>query len=333
MGMALRLLRMMKKRLVITIPIAMALGLVTGSLFDTSALKVLVLPMTILMIYPMMVALNLKSVFSKCSVPLQASTQALNFIFMPLLAFGIGKLLLPDKPLYALGLLLIGLIPTSGMTISWTGFAKGNVTVAIKMTVIGLIAGSVLTPVFAKLFMGTVVDVPLLRTFKQIALVIFVPLVLGYATQWALVRHYGAERFKTKIKPRFPLLSTLGVVGIVFLAMSLKARAIVADPAAVAWLLVPLTLFYLSAYAAATLVGRLFFERKDAIALVYGSVMRNLSIALAIALIVFGEDGGADIALIIATAFIVQAQSAAWYLKLSDRLLGAAPAATAPQPG
>ena len=46
-------------------------------------------------------------------------------------------------------LLLRSLLPTSGMTISWTGFAKGNLNAAIKMTVIGLIAGSLATPLYA----------------------------------------------------------------------------------------------------------------------------------------------------------------------------------------
>ncbi|HZJ02193.1 MAG TPA: hypothetical protein VFE20_00700 [Thermoleophilia bacterium] len=41
-------------------------------------------------------------------------------------------------------------------------------------------------------------------------------------------------------------------------------------------------LFYAFNFAAATLAGRLLLNREDAIATVYGSVMRNLSIALGI---------------------------------------------------
>jgi predicted Na+-dependent transporter len=70
-----------------------------------------------------------------------------------------------------------------------------------------------------------------------------------------------------------------------------------------------------------TLVGKLFFTRGEAIALVYGTVMRNLSIALAVAMTVFQEKG-ADIAIIIALAYIIQVQSAAWYVRLTDRLFG-----------
>jgi predicted Na+-dependent transporter len=50
--------------------------------------------------------------------------------------------------------------------------------------------------------------------------------------------------------------------------------------------------------------------------------MRNLSIALAIAITVFGSEKGSEIALIIAMAYIIQVQSAAWYVKLTDKIFG-----------
>ena len=64
--------------------------------------------------------------------------------------------------------------------------------------------------------------------------------------------------------------------------------------------------------------------RGDAIALVYGTVMRNLSIALALAMNVFGP-AGAQAALVIALAYVVQVQSAAWYVRLTDRIFGPKP--------
>jgi len=86
-----------------------------------------------------------------------------------------------------------------------------------------------------------------------------------------------------------------------------------------------LLLLYVINFGISTLVAKALFPRGDAIALVYGTVMRNLSIALAIAMGVFGAQG-ADAALLIALAYIVQVQGAAWYVKLTDRLFGAAPA-------
>ncbi len=76
-------------------------------------------------------------------------------------------------------------------------------------------------------------------------------------------------------------------------------------------------------FALSTLVGKLFFSRGEGISLGCGTVMRNLSVALAIAMTVFTESG-AEIAIIIALAYIVRVQSAAWYVKFSDRIFGIA---------
>jgi ACR3 family arsenite efflux pump ArsB len=193
------------------------------------------------------------------------------------------------------------------------------------MTVIGLILGALLIPLYGRALMGQQVDIPMLRTFKQVGLIVLVPMILGGVTRAALIRRYGPERFNRDLKPKFPLLSTVGVLGVIFVAMALKAPALVARPQTVLQLLPPVLLFYAINYVVASLVARTFYRYEDGVALVYGTVMRNLAVALAIALTVFGRAQGAEMAVIIAAAFVVQVQSAAWYLKFARRALGAEP--------
>lgn len=299
----------------------MILGITFGYFYNPSFLKVLIIPLTFLMVYPMMVNLQLKKVFSKGDTKVQVVTQLINFAIIPFLAFGIGKMFFQDSPLIALGLLLAALLPTSGMTISWTGFAKGNLNAAIKMTVIGLVAGSLATPLYAKWLMGTVIEIPLISVFKQIAFIVFLPMIAGYATQRFIIWKYGEAKYNKDIKKKFPMLSTLGVLGIVFVAIALKSKTIISEPSMLVDLLIPLILIYGINFILSTLVAKLLFNREDGIALVYGTVMRNLSIALAIAMTVFGKQGS-DIALIIALAYIIQVQSAAWYVKFTDKIFG-----------
>ena len=104
-----------------------------------------------------------------------------------------------------------------------------------------------------------------------------------------------------------------------------RGRVLVADPVTVVWLLVPLLLLYAVNYALAFGLGRWMLLRGDAIALTYGTVMRNLSIALALAMNLFGSEG-AEAALLIALAYVVQVQSAAWSVRLADRAFGPRPA-------
>lgn len=320
------LLAYIKKNLIWAIPVTMIAGFMVGLATDARPLKQLIVLLTFLMVYPMMVNLQVRNVFDGGDLKVQFVAQFLNFAVIPLCAYVFGKVFFPDSPYIALGLLLASLLPTSGMTISWTGMAHGNMAAAVKMTVFGLLIGSFLTPIYIKFLMGTVVTIPLARIFKQIVIVVFLPLVLGNLTQRGIVKQYGMARYQKDFKPIFPLFSTLGVLGVVFVALALKAKAIAANPGQLLGIIVPLLILYAANFAVSTIVGRLLFSRGDSIALVYGTVMRNLSIALAIAMTAF-QDHGSDIALIIALAYIVQVQSAAWYVKFTNRIFGPAPEA------
>ena len=321
-----KLLIRINRNLIYAIPLLMVAGFCFGANAESSlvrSLKFLIMPLTFLMVYPMMVTLNIKHLLQGIkNVKLQLLVQFVNFGIIPFVAFCLGKLFFPDQPYLALGLLLASLLPTSGMTISWTGFAKGNMGAAINMTIIGLTLGSLATPFYVKGLLGAVVDVNLVQVVKQIIYIVFVPMVLGFLTRTALLAKYSMPEFKKNVAPRFPALSTIGVLGIVFVAMALKAKTIMANPAILTSIFIPLIIIYSINYLLGTCLGKMLFKRGDAIALVYGTVMRNLSIALAIAINAFGE-AGANAALVIALAYIVQVQSAAWFVKITDKIFGA----------
>ncbi|MEM9905956.1 MAG: bile acid:sodium symporter [Cyanobacteria bacterium P01_D01_bin.44] len=314
-----------QRNLVWSIPIFMVAGLIVGTVTHPAPLKTLIIPLTFLMVYPMMINLQVQKVLKGGDYRVQLLTQLINFGVIPFFAFGMGKLFFADRPLVALGLLLASLLPTSGMTISWTGFARGNISAAVKMTVIGLVLGSVATPFYAKWLMGTVVEIPLASIFKQIVMIVFLPMLLGIVTRLSLIRIVGIDQYNKNLSRKFPAFSTVGVLGIVFVAMALKAKDIVAHPWVLLSFLLPLAILYLINFLLSTIVGKLCFDRGDAIALVYGTVMRNLSIALAIAMTAFGKEQGSEIALIIAMAYIIQVQAAAWYVRFTDRIFGPAP--------
>jgi len=316
-----KLLQQISKHLIIAIPVMMLLGFLFGVTWEAKFLKRLIIPFTFLMVYPMMVNLKIKKVFEGGDVKAQIWTQVINFAVIPFVAFGLGLLFFRHDPYMALGMLLAGLVPTSGMTISWTGFAKGNMAAAVKMTVIGLTLGSLATPFYVKLLMGTSLEVHLSKVMTQIIVIVFIPMLAGYITQQGLIKKFGQKVFQQRWAPKFPPLSVLGVIGIVFIAMALKAPAIIRSPQVLLYILAPLSIAYAFNYTLSTVVAKAFLPRGDGIALVYGSVMRNLSIALAIAINAFGPQGSSA-ALVVAIAYIIQVQSAAWYVKYSEKLFG-----------
>jgi ACR3 family arsenite efflux pump ArsB len=324
-----KLLTTINKNLFIAIPVMLLLGFGCGVLWNPGSLKHAIVPLTFLMVYPMMVTLKVRQVLQRGDGKAQWLAQAINFGIIPFAVLLIGRFFFAHEPYLALGLLLAGLVPTSGMTISWTGFAKGNVAAAVKMTVIGLVLGSLATPVYVKLLLGADIDMDLPLVVRQIVLIVFLPMGAGHLTQSLLLRRYGQEAFQKRMAPRFPALSALGVLGIVFVAMALKAKSIYHSPDVLLSIFAPILIIYALNFALSTWIGRRLLPRGDAIALVYGTVMRNLSIALALAINAFGTQG-ANAALVIAMAYVVQVQSAAWYVKYTDRIFGPAmPAAAA----
>ncbi len=158
------------------------------------------------------------------------------------------------------------------------------------------------------------INVDMLHMFKQIALFVFVPLFGGLLTQYLAIKKVGCQTWNDRIKPKFPPFSALGVILLAFVAMSLKARNIIANPGDILTILVPLAVFYLLTYGMLSVAGQLFFKCEDAIAMVFGVVMRDLSIALLIAL-----------------AYLVQIQTAAWYVRFVGKIFGDAQKQPTPQ--
>lgn len=309
----------LSKNLSLSIPLFLLLGLAASLTLPTQGLTVLIVPFTLLMIFPMMVGVKAQQLLASGNTAVQWWAIAINFLCIPFIAYGLGLVFFKEQPALALGLLLTALLPTSGMTISWTGFAKGNVPAAIKLTIIGLLLGSLLTPFYVKFLMGAEIPIQLGEVFKQIVFFIAVPFVAAQLTRKFLVGKYGQETFQKKLAPKFPPFSSLGVLGIVFVAMALKGADLVESPALVLKLLLPLVILYSLNYLISTLIARKMLNRGNGIALVYGTVMRNLSIALALSMTAFGE-AGAEAAILVALAYIIQVQSAAAYMKLSERI-------------
>jgi len=310
----------LKKHLSIVILVTVVLAIIIGAIFNLIALKSLTIPLTILIVFPMMIGLRFQDIFSLKDVKVQLITQIVNFAIIPFIGYGLAMFFLRNQIELAVGLLLVALLPTSGaMTISWTGFAKGNVQVAIKMTIIGLFLGSLCAPFYINFLMSETILIPIGRVMKLIFIIIIIPMILGQLTRMILARKYTEQTFNIEIKPKLPVLSVWGLIGLIFVAISLKAKIIVSEPSIIIQILIPLVLFYFITYILSSVVGKCFLIRENAVALVYGTALRSLSLALVMTLTIFQEKG-AEIALLISLAYIIQIQTASLYLKLVDRI-------------
>ena len=102
----LSLLSLLSKNLILAIPVTMLLGFLAGLLAPSAWMKSLIVPLTFLMVYPMMVSLKLAKVLEGGDGKAQVLAQLINFAIIPFVAFALGRFFFPDQPYYAIGLLL-----------------------------------------------------------------------------------------------------------------------------------------------------------------------------------------------------------------------------------
>ncbi len=303
-----------KKHLTMLIGVTIPVALLIGFFFNTKFLKPTTSWILFLMIYPMMINLNLRDIVKVIKNPKPVLLSVLlNFAVVPVIAFVIANQFLSFDPKLIVGMLLIALIPTSGMTASWTGLAGGKVQTALVMMAINLLLSIVMIPIYMKVFLGQLIDMPTMTIVMSLVKVILIPMILGNITRYFIIKKTSEQNLKS-LKPVFGGLSATGVLLIVFVAISLKSKTILSNFTLVGQILLPLILFYILVFAVSLLATKLVEGKGDKIPFIYSVTLRNLTIALGISLASFGESMAV---LLIALAYIIQLPIASLYMKFS----------------
>jgi len=303
------------KHLSSIIPMILVLGFIIGLRLDLSWGKQLILPLTFFMIFPNMIGINLAKINIRDQKNVLLMSLVINFLIIPAIAYLIGQLFLSNHHDLFIGLMMIAVFPTSGMTISWTEFSKGNVIGAIQIVTVNLILSALLASFYLSFLLGSMVEINMLAMFLTVLEIVMLPLILGYLSHHFLVAKLGPQKFKATIKPLLPSASVWAMLIIIFLSIGMKARMIASNPQSILLALVVVLILYLIHYSVITLLTRKLLSKEDSYAVIYGTVMRNLSIALGIAVSAFSSEA----ALIITLAYIVQIQSAPIYKTLAER--------------
>ena len=312
-----------KSNLIYVVVGSLALGLAFGQVADAGTkglMRAAVVPILFLMIYPMMINIDLKEVVNVRGHALPVGLSLLvNFGVAPLLAVALSRAFFGGSVEYALGLYFVALIPTSGMTAAWTGLADGDLESALVAMAVNLLVAVAVLPVYLSVLVPATVSFDPTRLYRQLATVVVVPMVAGTLTRRFLLRRSGPEGFR-RLKPLFGGLSSLGVMLIVFIAMTMRSTQILADPLASASTILPLLIFYAVILAVGSGLGRLLLDPPRTVALVYATSMRNLSIAVAI--VVATPTVPNEAVLPIALAYVIQPPLGAVYMHYRRDVVG-----------
>lgn len=279
-----------ESNLILLILLSIIAGIAFGWLLPAQAkgLKAYTTVALFVMLYPMMIGLRIEEVGkAAANLKLISLSMLFNFVFSPLLAAGLAFLFLRSRPDFAVGLILTGTVPCAGMVAGWTGYAKGNVALALVIVALSLLVSIVMIPIWMPILAGVYVEIDALAMFKDILIAVVVPLILGDLTRRAIIRFRSAETFQ-HVKPILPGASMLGMYMIVFISMALEANNVIQHPQYFLIVAIPLTFLYAIMFTGSVLFSKAArFSYENMIAFSYGVAGKNISIALALATIFF----------------------------------------------
>ncbi|RKO67533.1 arsenic resistance protein [Desulfofundulus salinus] len=240
------------------------------------------------MLFPMMITIKVNEmVMVSKRIGFITVVMFFNYLVSPLLAAFLGHIFLSGYPDFAVGLIISNVVPCGGMIVAWTAMSRGNAPMTLVITVVSLLAGIVLIPFWIWALAGKYVPVDGWKILQTIFFTIAVPLLLGNFTRVWLTKKFGREKFDC-LKPAFTATSLLGLFMIFFIAMMSQSRLILKNLQYIAIVGLPLIAFYILLLAITLLYAR--FTRttyQDMVSLVYGVNGKNMSIALAIAVVSF----------------------------------------------
>jgi ACR3 family arsenite transporter len=300
------------------IGLAIAAGVALGVLWPGAAealaaleLARINLPIGLLiwgMIYPMMLAVDFGSLAQVRRQPRGlVVTVAVNWLIKPLTMTALAWLFMRGlfgawiPPVvadqYIAGMILLGVAPCTAMVFVWSRLSAGDPNYTLVQVAINdLIMVLAFAPIAALLLGVSQVLVPWDTLLTAVSLFVVVPLAAGWITRLLLRSPRRIERLEQRLKP----VAMVSLISTVLLLFMVQARAIVADPLAIALIAVPLILqTYLIFWITARWMRWWGQPRSIAApgAMIGASNFFELAVAVAISL--FGLNSGAALATVV----------------------------------
>ncbi|MFN3604961.1 MAG: arsenic resistance protein [Leptonema sp. (in: bacteria)] len=284
-----------RENLNLLILIALIAGAIKGYFSPMEFSRVICGVAMLTMVYPIMIYLKIEdslAEFKKYTRILFISF-FINFLISPIIAILIVSLFLKKNIYLAIGLLLIGSIPTSGLTLNWIHRFKGNIKMGILLVFFNILFATILVPFFLPIVSHLILQSDLKINswiiLEKIIFIIIVPILLGYFT-----RLYFRKINKTEIlqnnKDLISGISNLGILLVMFLIMSLENTKNVLPTLMESILAIPAVfIYYFSMFLVYKFLIKKNLREEETIPLFLSTFLRYHIISLGIAISAFGE--------------------------------------------
>lgn len=265
-----------------------------------------------LMIYPMMMKVDFKSIRDVRNNPKGLYlTWIVNWLIKPFTMYVIASfffyvifrnLITPDLAKeYLAGAVLLGAAPCTAMVFVWSYLTKGNAAyTVVQVATNDLIILLAFTPIVAFLLGISGIRIPWDTLLLSVVLFVVIPLLGGIMTRSTVVKHKGRDYFMNQFLPRFNQVTVTGLLLTLVIIFSFQGEIILKNPVHIILIAVPLViqtfLIFFIAYGTGRIM-KLPHEIAAPAGMIGASNFFELAVAVAISL--FGINSPVALATIV----------------------------------
>ncbi|MDD2592384.1 MAG: ACR3 family arsenite efflux transporter [Erysipelotrichaceae bacterium] len=256
-----------------------------------------------LMIYPMMLKVDFKSIKNVGKNPKGLFvTWTVNWLIKPFTMFVIAwlffsvifeSLITPELARYYLaGAVLLGAAPCTAMVFVWSQLTNGDSSYTIvQVATNDLIILVAFSPIVALLLGIGGINIPWDTLFLSVLLFVVIPLISGIVTRSIIIKNKGTDYFNEVFIHKFDNVTIIGLLLTLVIIFAFQGQVIINNPLHIILISVPLIIQTLLIFTIAYSISRLLKLPHNIAApagMIGASNFFELAVAVAIAL--FGAD-------------------------------------------
>lgn len=221
----------------------------------------------------------------------------INFLWTPILAWGLGAIFLRDIPDLWVGLIMLMVTPCTDWYLIFTSIAQGDVALATALLPWNLILQIILLPIYLLIFAEKLVNIDAFILIKNVVLILVLPMLIAFIAKRLIQPQCSVlHRLIHKVLDNQMLFLCIAITAM----FASQGEILIEQPELLLKMLLPVLIFFGINFWLGQLIGRLaHFSYEEVVCFNCTTLARNSPISLAIATSAFPEHPLIALALVI----------------------------------